>query len=99
LVTPKYSWTTMFRMARISAQGISGCAATTSLGTCVTASPMMPKQRTVAQLRLHGLPHDQVHAAAEDLLQPPLNPEEVEDARTTREARLSALDGTRESPP
>jgi hypothetical protein len=34
-VTPKYSWTTMFRIARISAQGISGCAAMTSFGTCV----------------------------------------------------------------
>ncbi len=32
----------------------------------------------VAELRLHGLPHDQVHAAAEDLFQPPLYPEEVE---------------------
>ncbi len=34
----------------------------------------------VAELRLHGLPHDKVHAAAEDLFQPPLNPEEVEES-------------------
>src|SRR6266508_3677018 len=33
----------------------------------------------VAELRLHRLPHDQDHAAAEDLFQPPLNPEEVEE--------------------
>lgn len=110
-------------------QGISGCAAMTSSGTCVTASPMMPKQRetassvrssatkaatsmsatyrwaraaasrmssmrrrhslggtdrlaedAVAELRLHGFSHDQVDAATEDLLQTPLNPEEVEES-------------------
>ncbi len=33
----------------------------------------------VAELRLHRLAHDEVHAAAEDLFQPPLNPEEVEE--------------------
>ncbi len=33
----------------------------------------------IAELRLHGLPHDQVHPAAEDLFQPPLNTEEVEE--------------------
>ncbi len=35
---------------------------------------------SVTELRLHGLSHDQVHAAAEDLFQPPLHPEEVEES-------------------
>lgn len=33
----------------------------------------------VAELRLHGVPHDEIHAAAEDLFQPAMNPEEVEE--------------------
>lgn len=32
----------------------------------------------VPKLRLHGVPHDQVDAAAQDLLESPLHPEEVE---------------------
>src|SRR5574340_1184471 len=38
-----------------------------------------------AELRLHGLPHHQVDAAAEDLLQPALDPEEVEQPDRTVE--------------
>ena len=34
----------------------------------------------VTELRLHSLPHDQVYGAAEDLFQPPLDPEEVEES-------------------
>src|SRR5882762_712209 len=47
-VTPKYSWTTTFRMARISGHGRSGLAATTSSGTWRAASPMTPKQKRTA---------------------------------------------------
>src|SRR5437016_12787696 len=47
-VTPKYSWTTTFRMARISGHGRSGLAATTSSGTWRAASPMTPKQKLTA---------------------------------------------------
>src|SRR6266540_7241612 len=43
-----------------------------------TLFPYTTLFRSVPQLRLHGLPHNQVHAAAEDLFQPPLYPEEVE---------------------
>ena len=35
-------------------------------------------ENAVAQLAFDGITHDQVDAAAQDLLQPPLNPEEVE---------------------
>jgi len=34
---------------------------------------------TIAQLALHGITHDQVDAAAQYFLQPPLNPKEVEE--------------------
>lgn len=38
------------------------------------------REDPVAQLALHGVAHDQVHTATQDLLEPPLNPEEVEEA-------------------
>ena len=34
----------------------------------------------VAQLALHGITHDQVDVAAQDFLEPPLDPEEVKEA-------------------
>src|SRR5512135_3008994 len=35
---------------------------------------------SVAQLPLHGISHDQVHACPEDLLQPSLNAKEMEES-------------------
>lgn len=53
-VTPKYSRTTMFRMARISSQEISACASFTSSGMCTTAREARHRGRSVGCRQVHG---------------------------------------------